>query len=85
MTRLLFEIENIKKCDSRYVISTYGATYFNNQISCFMEYMDIGSLDVILYEINRVPERIMSRIVRNVIIFFLNYFSSLKICMISFN
>ena len=64
--RLLDEVEVIKKCNSPYVIKTFGAYYKSNQINCFMEYMDVGSLDVILYKINRIPERVLSKIARHV-------------------
>lgn len=61
------EIEAIKKCDSQYVIKTYGACYSQQFITLFLEHMNIGSFDVVLYRLNRVPERVLSPITRHVI------------------
>lgn len=64
---LLKEIETLKTVDSPFCLKTYGAIYRNNRINCFMEFMDMGSLDVLLYKTNRVPERVLSRITRHVV------------------
>ena len=64
--RFQAEIEILKISNSPYVVKTYGAILLKNEVSCCMEFMDIGSLDVILYKINRIPERILSKIIRHV-------------------
>ncbi|VDL96023.1 unnamed protein product [Schistocephalus solidus] len=49
-------------CTSPYIIGYYGAFFADGNISICMEYMDGGSLDMVLKHAGRMPEPIVSRI-----------------------
>lgn len=58
------ELTVLHKCNSPYIVGFYG-TFFSptvGEISLCMEYMDGGSLDLILKKCGRIPEPILGKI-----------------------
>ncbi|KAL7054462.1 hypothetical protein AAHC03_026050 [Spirometra sp. Aus1] len=61
-TQIIRELEILHDCTSPYIIGYYGAFFADGNISICMEYMDGGSLDMVLKHAGRMPEPIVSRI-----------------------
>ncbi|CDS37853.1 dual specificity mitogen activated protein [Echinococcus multilocularis] len=61
-TQILRELEILHDCASPYIIGFYGAFLADGNINICMEYMDGGSLDMVLKHAGRMPEPIVSRI-----------------------
>ncbi|KAL5259636.1 hypothetical protein ACHWQZ_G009924 [Mnemiopsis leidyi] len=62
--RIMQELTVLHKCNSPYIVGFYG-TFFSptvGEISLCMEYMDGGSLDLILKKVGRIPEPILGKI-----------------------
>lgn len=62
--RIMQELTVLHKCNSPYIVGFYG-TFFNSsvgEISLCMEYMDGGSLDLILKKVGRIPEPQLGKI-----------------------
>jgi len=62
--RIMQELTVLHKCNSPYIVGFYG-TFFSptvGEISLCMEYMDGGSLDLILKKCGRIPEPILGKI-----------------------
>ncbi|XP_071119043.1 dual specificity mitogen-activated protein kinase kinase 1-like isoform X1 [Haliotis cracherodii] len=53
------ELKVLHECNSPYIVGFYGAFYSDGEISICMEYMDGGSLDLILKRAGRIPEPIL--------------------------
>ncbi|XP_059173102.1 dual specificity mitogen-activated protein kinase kinase 1-like isoform X1 [Physella acuta] len=53
------ELKVLHECNSPYIVGYYGAFYSDGEISICMEYMDGGSLDLILRKAGRIPEPIL--------------------------
>jgi len=62
MYRIMQELTVLHKCNSPYIVGFYGVFFSNSQISLCMEYMDGGSLDLILKKVGRIPEPILGKI-----------------------
>jgi mitogen-activated protein kinase kinase 1 len=60
--QIMRELKILNECDSPYIIGFYGAFSLNNNISICMEYMDGGSLDLIMKKTNRIPEFALGKI-----------------------
>ncbi|ELU14391.1 hypothetical protein CAPTEDRAFT_21500 [Capitella teleta] len=60
--QIIRELKVLHECNSPYIVGFYGAFYNDGEISICMEYMDGGSLDLILKNARRIPERILGRI-----------------------
>ena len=48
------------------MVGFYGAFCSDGEISICMEYMDGGSLDLVLRKVNRIPENILGKITESV-------------------
>ena len=61
----LFQV--LHDCNSPYIVGYYGAFQADGDISLCMEYMDGGSLDVVLKHAGRIPEPIVAKILYSVL------------------
>lgn len=50
------------ECNSPYIVGYYGAFFSNGDISILMEYVDCGSLDLVLKKAGRLPEPVIARV-----------------------
>ncbi|EDW00316.1 dual specificity mitogen-activated protein kinase kinase dSOR1 isoform X1 [Drosophila grimshawi] len=60
--QILRELKVLHECNFAHIVGFYGAFYSDGEISICMEYMDGGSLDLILKRAGRIPESILGRI-----------------------
>ncbi|XP_013381692.1 dual specificity mitogen-activated protein kinase kinase 1 isoform X2 [Lingula anatina] len=60
--QIIRELKVLHDCNSPYIVGFYGAFYSDGEISICMEYMDGGSLDLILKKAGRIPEPILGKI-----------------------
>nr|UCK81528.1 dual specificity mitogen-activated protein kinase kinase 1 [Arenicola marina] len=60
--QIIRELNVLHMCNSPYIVGFYGAFYSDGEISICMEYMDGGSLDLILKKAGRIPEPILGKI-----------------------
>jgi hypothetical protein len=61
-TQILRELTVLHECNSPYIVGFYGAYTSDGEINICMQYMDGGSLDLVLRKVNRIPERILGKI-----------------------
>lgn len=80
--QIIRELKVLHECNFAHIVGFYGAFYSDGEISICMEYMDGGSLDLILKKAGRIPESILGKKrIRNktnnlcFLIIFLNTFS----------
>ncbi len=69
-TQILRELTVLHECNSPYIVGFYGAYTSDGEINICMQYMDGGSLDLVLRKVNRIPERILGKITGAVRFFF---------------
>ncbi|CAG0916589.1 unnamed protein product [Notodromas monacha] len=60
--QIIRELKVLHECNSPHIVGFYGAFYSEGEISICMEYMDGGSLDLILKQAGRIPEDILGKI-----------------------
>ncbi|KAG1652570.1 Dual specificity mitogen-activated protein kinase kinase 1 [Nymphon striatum] len=60
--QIIRELKVLHDCNSPHIVGFYGAFYNDGEISICMEYMDGGSLDLILKKANSIPEEILGKI-----------------------
>lgn len=60
--QIIRELKVLHECNSPYIVGFFGAFYSDGEISICMEYMDGGSLDLILRKAGRIPEPILGKI-----------------------
>lgn len=60
--QILLELKVLHECNFPHIVGFYGAFYNDGEISICMEYMDGGSLDLILKRAGRIPESILGKI-----------------------
>ena len=65
--QILRELTVLHECNSPYIVGFYGAFNSDGEISICMEYMDGGSLDLVLRKVNRIPEPILGKITESVL------------------
>ena len=65
--QILRELNVLEECNSPYIVGFYGAFNSDGEISICMEYMDGGSLDLVLRKVNRIPEQILGKITESVL------------------
>lgn len=70
--QIIRELKVLHKCNSPYIVGFFGAFYSEGEISICMEYMDGGSLDLILKKAGRIPEPILG-IISNAVLKGLTY------------
>ena len=61
------------------MVGFYGAFCSDGEISICMEYMDGGSLDLVLRKVNRIPENILGKITESVRMLFLFFILKLHV------
>ncbi|XP_076465610.1 dual specificity mitogen-activated protein kinase kinase 1-like [Babylonia areolata] len=57
--QIIRELKVLHECNSPDIVGYYGAFYSDGEISICMEYMDGGSLDLILKKAGKIPESIL--------------------------
>ncbi|XP_011504586.1 PREDICTED: dual specificity mitogen-activated protein kinase kinase dSOR1 [Ceratosolen solmsi marchali] len=60
--QIIRELKVLHECNFAHIVGFYGAFYSDGEISICMEYMDGGSLDLILKKAGRIPEPILGTI-----------------------
>lgn len=60
--QIVRELKILHDCNSPYIVGFYGAFYFDGEISICMEYMDGGSLDLVLKRCGKIPENVLGKI-----------------------
>uniref|UniRef100_A0A0K8TLS1 mitogen-activated protein kinase kinase n=1 Tax=Tabanus bromius TaxID=304241 RepID=A0A0K8TLS1_TABBR len=60
--QIVRELKVLHECNFPHIVGFYGAFYSDGEISICMEYMDGGSLDLILKRAGRIPESILGKI-----------------------
>ncbi|CAG0915172.1 unnamed protein product [Notodromas monacha] len=65
--QIIRELKVLHECNSPHIVGFYGAFYSDGEISICMEYMDGGSLDLILRRAGRIPEDILGKITASVL------------------
>lgn len=60
--QIIRELKVLHECNFAHIVGFYGAFYSDGEISICMEYMDAGSLDLILKKAGRIPESILGTI-----------------------
>lgn len=60
--RILREMHVLNDCNFAHIVGFYGSFHADGEISICMEYMDAGSLDLILKKAGRIPEKILGKI-----------------------
>ncbi|XP_022253276.1 dual specificity mitogen-activated protein kinase kinase 1-like [Limulus polyphemus] len=61
-TQILRELKVLHDCNSPHIVGSYGAFYSDGEINICMEYMDGGSLDLVLKKAGRIPEQILGKV-----------------------
>jgi serine/threonine protein kinase len=64
---IIRELQVLKKCNSPYIVSFYGAYQNDGEICICMEYMDVGSLEKIHKIAGKLPENILTLIIISVL------------------
>lgn len=65
--QILRELTVLHECNSPYIVGFYGAFNSDGEISICMEYMNGGSLDLVLKKVNRIQENILRKITEAVL------------------
>nr|WAB55566.1 mitogen-activated protein kinase kinase dSOR1 [Colaphellus bowringi] len=60
--QIIRELKVLHECNFAHIVGFYCAFYSDGEISICMEYMDAGSLDLILKKAGRIPENILGKI-----------------------
>ncbi|GFS40221.1 hypothetical protein NPIL_281261 [Nephila pilipes] len=60
--QIIRELKVLHECNSPYIVGFYGAFYSDGEINICMEYMDGGSLDLVLKKAGRIPEKILGKV-----------------------
>lgn len=60
--QIIRELKVLHECNSPFIVGFYGAFYSEGEISICMEYMDGGSLDLLLKQAIRIPEPVLANI-----------------------
>jgi len=65
--QIVTELKILHECNSPYIVGYFGAYQCDGEINVFMEYMDGGSLDLVLRKIGRIPEQYTRKITHAVL------------------
>ncbi|KAF2362871.1 Protein kinase domain [Trinorchestia longiramus] len=60
--QIIRELKVLHECNSPFIVGFYGAFYSEGEISICMEYMDGGSLDLLLKQAIRIPEPVLANV-----------------------
>lgn len=66
-SQIIRELQVLHDCNSPYIVGYYGAFFADGDISLCMEYMNGGSLDIVLQYAGRIPEPIVAKILYSVL------------------
>ena len=64
---IMRELRVLHECNSPYIVGFYGAFCSDGEISMCMEYMDGGSLDLVMKKANQIPEDLLGVITNSVL------------------
>eukprot|EP01147_Barroeca_monosierra_P002687 gene2687-5577_t len=65
--RIIRELRVLHKCSSPHIVGFFGSFWHEGEIHILMEYMDGGSLDVVLQRIGRIEEPVIAVITSKVV------------------
>ncbi|EGD72830.1 STE/STE7/MEK1 protein kinase [Salpingoeca rosetta] len=65
--RILRELRVLHRCSSPHIVGFFGSFWHEGEIHILMEYMDGGSLDVVLRRVGRIPENVIAVICSKVV------------------
>lgn len=65
--QIMRELQVLHECNSPYIVGFYGAFCSEGEISMCMEYMDGGSLDLVLKKAHQIPEEVLGIITNDVL------------------
>ena len=60
--QIVTELKILHECQSPYIVGYFGSYQCDGEINIFMEYMNGGSLDVVLRKIGKIPESYTKKI-----------------------
>lgn len=60
--QIIRELKVLHECNSPHIVGFYGAFYSDGEINICMEYMDGGSLDLVLKKAGRIPESVLGKV-----------------------
>jgi serine/threonine protein kinase len=60
--QIIRELKVLHECNSPHIVGFYGAFYSDGEINICMEYMDGGSLDLVLKKAQRINEEILGKV-----------------------
>jgi len=60
--QIITELRILHDCNSPYIVGFYGAFHSDGEINICMEYMDGGSLDLVIKKNGRIPEKYLRKI-----------------------
>nr|CAB3263616.1 MAPKK1/2 dual specificity mitogen-activated protein kinase kinase 1 [Phallusia mammillata] len=66
--QIMRELKVLHDCSSPYIVGFYGVFCSDGEINICMENMDAGSLDLVLKKAGRIPEQILGRVSKAVIL-----------------
>lgn len=66
-SQIIRELQVLHDCNSPYIVGYYGAFFADGDISLCMEFMDGGSLDIVLQHAGRIPEPIVAKILYSIL------------------
>lgn len=65
--QIITELRILHDCNSPYIVGFYGAFHSDGEISICLEYMDGGSLDLVVKKSGRIPEKYLRKITYSVL------------------
>jgi len=65
--QIITELRILHDCNSPYIVGFYGAFHSDGEISICLEYMDGGSLDLVVKKSGRIPEKYLRKITHSVL------------------
>uniref|UniRef100_H2Z9Z6 mitogen-activated protein kinase kinase n=1 Tax=Ciona savignyi TaxID=51511 RepID=H2Z9Z6_CIOSA len=68
LNQITRELQVLHDCRSPYIVGYYGTFYSDGEISICMESMDAGSLDLVLKKAGKIPEVILGKVSKAVIL-----------------
>lgn len=60
--QIIRELRVLDECNSPHIVGFYGSFYSDGEINVCMEYMDGGSLDLLLQKAHRIPEEVLGKV-----------------------
>ena len=59
---IILELRTLHECDHENVLRSYGAFLKDGSVNIALEYMDAGSLALVLKKVGKIPENILGMI-----------------------